>query len=154
MTASPIATGIQWGGYGTDISSLPNYTSWSSAITDFDVSGNMTKIIQAGSSGTYPAAYAALNYAPSAAPTTKGKWALPTAGILHSLYTNLGIINNKISNIGGEQLTKNDNEHIWSSSERSDDIMWGFDILGYGGLNLFFKEGNYDDLIVRPVLAF
>ena len=105
MTASSIATGIAWGNYGTDISSLPNYTSWSSAIKDFDVSGNMTKIIQSGNASTYPAAYAAMNYAPSAAPTSKGKWMLPTAGILNSLYTNLNAINNAISKVGGTQLT-------------------------------------------------
>ena len=153
MTASPIATSIQWGGYGTDISSLPNYADGQDAITDFDVSGNMTKIIQAGSSSTYPAAYAALNYAPSAAPTSKGKWALPTAGILNSLYTNLNAINNAISKVGGTQLT-GDNEHIWSSSEYGSNYAWVFCTNVSRGLNNHTK-GNYNGgYVVRPVLAF
>ena len=156
MTASPIQTSIQWGGYGTDISSLPNYTSWQAAIKDFDVSGNMTKIIQAGSSSTYPAAYAALNYAPSSAPTSKGKWALPTAGILSSLYTNLNAINNAISKLGGTQLT-NDNEHIWSSSEYDYHRAWGFCTnpgTTPGGVDWYDKY-NYNNYgIVRPVIAF
>ena len=156
MTASPIQTGIQWGGYGTDIPSLPNYTDWQDAITDFDVSGNMTKIIQAGNASTYPAAYAAMNYAPSAAPTSKGKWALPTAGILSSLYTNLNAINNTISKLGGTQLT-NDNEHIWSSSEYDDYNAWVFCTdsgAGWGGVSSNYKDYDRSYDVVRPVLAF
>ena len=153
MTASSIATGIAWGNYGTDISSLPNYTSWSSAIKDFDVSGNTTKIIQAGSSNNYPAAYAALNYAPSAAPTSKGKWMLPTAGILNSLYTNLNAINNTISKLGGTQLT-NDNEHIWSSSEYDLSSAWIFCTgNGRNGVN-YSRKSDTVERYVRPVIAF
>ena len=153
MTASSIATGIAWGNYGTDISSLPNYTSWSSAIKDFDVSGNTTKIIQAGSSNNYPAAYAALNYAPSAAPTSKGKWMLPTAGILNSLYTNLNAINNTISKLGGTQLT-NDNEHIWSSSEYDLSSTWIFCTgNGRNGVN-YSRKSDTVERYVRPVIAF
>ena len=153
MTESPIATNIEWGDYGTNIPSLPDYTTWKKAIKDFDVSGNMTKIIQAGSSSTYPAAYAALNYAPSAAPTTKNKWALPTAGILNSLYKNLKAVNNAISKVGGTQLT-NDNEHIWSSSEYFAIRAWYFcttNGASQGGVDYSDKfHGN----VVRPVLAF
>ncbi len=153
MTASSIATGIAWGNYGTDISSLPNYTSWSSAIKDFDVSGNTTKIIQTGSSNNYPAAYAALNYAPSAAPTSKGKWMLPTAGILNSLYTNLNAINNTISKLGGTQLM-NDNEHIWSSSEYDLSSAWIFCTgNGRNGVN-YSRKSDTVERYVRPVIAF
>ncbi len=153
MTASSIATGIAWGNYGTDISSLPNYTSWSSAIKDFDVSGNTTKIIQTGSSNNYPAAYATLNYAPSTAPISKGKWMLPTAGILNSLYTNLNAINNTISKLGGTQLT-NDNEHIWSSSEYDLSSAWIFCTgNGRNGVN-YSRKSDTVERYVRPVIAF
>ena len=153
MTESPIATNIEWGGYGTNIPSLPDYTTWKKAIKDFDVSGNMTKIIQAGSSSTYPAAYAALNYAPSAAPTTKNKWALPTAGILNSLYKNLKAVNNAISKVGGTQLT-NDNEHIWSSSEYDLSSAWIFCTgNGRNGVN-YSRKSDTVERYVRPVIAF
>ena len=125
----------------------------SSAIKDFDVSGNTTKIIQAGSSNNYPAAYAALNYAPSAAPTSKGKWMLPTAGILNSLYTNLNAINNTISKLGGTQLT-NDNEHIWSSSEYDLSSAWIFCTgNGRNGVN-YSRKSDTVERYVRPVIAF
>ena len=94
MTASPIATNIKWSTENVSTGAFQS-SNWKTAITDFDVRGNMTKIIQTanGNSSKYPAAYTALNYAPSAILTSKGKWALPTAGILNSLYTNLNAIN-------------------------------------------------------------
>ena len=154
MTASPIASSIKWSTEYVNTGAFQS-SNWQNAIKDFDVSGNMTKIIQAGSSSTYPAAYAALNYAPSAAPTSKGKWALPTAGILNSLYTNLNAINNAISKVGGTQLT-GDNEHIWSSSEYASSLAWVF--CTYGGVTDGGVGGNKDDYnstsVVRPVLAF
>ncbi len=158
MTASPIQRSIQWSTEYVNTGAFQS-SNWQNAIKDFDVSGNMTKIIQAanGNSSTYPAAYAAMNYAPSAAPTSKGKWMLPTAGILNSLYTNLNAINNAISKVGGTQLT-GDNEHIWSSSEYSFYAAWRFctdSTLGAtrGGVYSSSKDGT-DKLVVRPVLAF
>ena len=116
----------------------------------------MTKIIQAGSSSEYPEANTALNYAPSAAKATKNKWALPTAGILNSLYTNLSAVNNAISKLNGTQLI-DDNEHIWSSSEFSSDDMWVF-CTGNGnyrgGIYNNGKHYNLSNNVVRPVLTF
>jgi len=152
MTASPIASSIKWSTEYVNTGAFQSL-SWGVASKDFDVSGNMTKIIQAGSSSTYPAAYAALNYAPSAAPTSKGKWALPTAGILNSLYTNLNAINNAISKVGGTQLT-GDNEVIWSSSECDFYGAWVFCAdpgASQGGVYYGYKGGTN---VVRPVLAF
>ncbi len=156
MTASPIASSIKWSTEYVNTGAFQS-SSWSSAIKDFDVSGNMTKIIQSGNASTYPAAYAAMNYAPSAAPTSKGKWMLPTAGILNSLYTNLNAINNAISKVGGTQLT-GDNEHIWSSSEYSYYYAWSFcadSNLGANQGGVYGRSKDYTNkLVVRPVLAF
>ena len=155
MTASSIASSIKWSTVRASTGVLMT-RYWEEAIKDFDVSGNMTKIIQAGSSNNYPAAYAALNYAPSAAPISKGKWMLPTAGILNSLYNNLNAINNAISKVGGRQLT-NDNEHIWSSSEYKYDIAWVFCTdygANNGGVYGYGKSTNTNNFVVRPVIAF
>ena len=157
MTASPIASSIKWSTEYVNTGAFQS-SSWQNAIKDFDVSGNMTKIIQTanGNNSRYPAAYAALNYAPSAAPTSKGKWTLPTAGILNSLYTNLNAINNAISKVGGTQLT-GDNEHIWSSSEYSSNHAWYFCTLNVsspGGVNWNRKDTNFSDYVVRPVIEF
>ncbi|MDO5386747.1 MAG: hypothetical protein Q4F75_05690 [Pseudomonadota bacterium] len=158
MTASPIGNYMQWSTEYVTTGAFLSY-NWQNAIKDFDVSGNMTKIIQAGNASTYPAAYAALNYAPSAAPTSKGKWMLPTAGILNSLYMNLNAINNTISKLGGTQLT-GDKEHIWSSSEYANYYdAWVFCTgsnhgARQGGVDYYNKASDGSSFVVRPVIAF
>ena len=166
MTSSPLSWGIQreipWSREYANTGTFQS-SSWSVAIKDFDVNGNMEKIIQAsnGDSQKYPAAYAALDYTPRWAPETKGKWKLPTAGILGSLYTNLNIINKNIVRIGGLEIT-GDEEHILSSSEYSDYDVWVFNVnegVRQGGINNCSKiiTGNGDGStahVVRPVIAF
>lgn len=58
---SSSGVGMAWGGYGTDISSLPNMTNSTQAEADFDSCGNTDKIVAAGSASTYPAAWATRN---------------------------------------------------------------------------------------------
>ena len=157
MTASPIQRSIWSTGFG--YTGASNSTEWKEVIKDFNVSGNMTKIIQAsgGDSSKYPAAYAALNYAPSATPASKGKWALPTAGILNSLYKNQKTVDNTISKIGGTQF-KDQNEHMWSSSEYGYANAWSFcntekcgNWVGLGNNNKIYGSFN---CVVRPVIMF
>ncbi len=147
-----LETSVYWGSYGIDIPSLPNYTNWQDAIKDFDVSGNMVKISQAGSSSEYEAAYIALNYAPDAAPETKGKWMLPTAGILNSLYNNLNIVTNTMLKIGGKI-----SEHIWASTEYSSTDAWAYDYsigVKTGGIIHTSKHTTYGYGGFHSVLAF
>ena len=160
MTARPIETNIKWSTVYVNTGAFQSDSS-RDAIKDFDVSGNMTKIIQSGNSGTYPAAYAALNYAPFSALTSKGKWMLPTAGILNSLYTNLNAINNTIFKLDGTELM-GDDEHIWSSSEHANYSAWFFCTnistgAGQGGID-WGSKGEFSDYlappVVRPVIAF
>ena len=84
MTASVIATNLKWSTkeVATGIGTTPD---WTTAITDFEACVNTQKIIQQGNSSEYPAAWAAVNYSPIAAPVTKGKWCLPAPGMLNSL---------------------------------------------------------------------
>ena len=159
MTISTIRTSISWSTENINTGVLQS-TDWRQAIKDFNVSGNMTKIIKASknNSSTYPAAYAALNYAPSTAPSTKGKWALPTAGILNSLYKNLNTINNTMSKLGYTHFP-GDYTHIWSSTEFSSNTAWAFckicsGCTGEGGLGCNLKYYNSGQYVVYPVLAF
>ena len=154
MTASPIARSIKWSTENIDTGAFQSSSS-NAAIKDFDVSGNMTKIIKAsnGNSSKYPAAYAALNYAPVSAPMSKGKWMLPTAGILNSLYKNQDAINNTISKLGGTQFANN-NEQIWSSSEYASHRVWAFWTKLYNGINFANKYSSLSSNVVRPVIEF
>ena len=141
------STTMTWGGYGTDISSPPNYTSSDLASKDYDSCGNTDKIVAAGDASTYPAAWATRRYAPT--PATKGKWCLPAAGIMTNIYNNEGAIQTAIWAARGVSYPSCCN---WSSTEYSSDIAW-LSYLGtsYGLGTNDSKDGNY---YVRPVLEF
>ena len=153
------STTMTWGGYGTDISSLPNYTSSSSASTDYDSCGNTDKIVAAGDASVYPAAWAARKYAPTSA--TKGKWCLPAAGILAKIYDNLTVIQNATDAL--DIFSQNDyygltylSDYGWSSTKNSIGAPWhaqsGWLIPPEKiyGINAANPNGGY----VWPVLGF
>ena len=149
ITAIPLLSKVKWSTEYVDIPSLPNVTS----INDFDSCGNTQKIIQQGDSGKYPAAWATVNYAPTAAPETKGKWCLPAAGIFSEMKENLDTINRTITKINGQEISYRtaDAENIWTSSETGQSIAYAF----WG-----FAEGNFTNLLkdgqvsLRPILPF
>ncbi len=154
MTASVIATNLKWSTkeVATGIGTTPD---WTTAITDFEACVNTQKIIQQGNSSEYPAAWAAVNYSPIAAPVTKGKWCLPAPGMLNSLYTNFYAINNTISKLGGKQLTHD--IPVWSSSESDYFTAWAFwpgAAVCNCGVTRYVKYLNDSGSVVRPVIAF
>ena len=154
MTASVIATNLKWSTkeVATGIGTTPD---WTTAITDFEACVNTQKIIQQGNSSEYPAAWAAVNYSPIAAPVTKGKWCLPAPGMLNSLYTNFYAINNTISKLGGKQLTHD--IPLWSSSESDYFTAWAFwpgAAVCNCGVTRYVKYLNDSGSVVRPVIAF
>ena len=137
----------EWGGYGTDISTLTNYTSSSAASKDYDSCGNTAKIIAAGDKSTYPAAWAAHEY--KTAGTKAGDWCLPAAGIFTSYYNNQSVINTGFTRAKGTQFTTS--TYAWSSSEYDDDRAWYSYFVSSYGLRYYTKNNSYE---VRPVLAF
>ena len=138
----------EWGGYGTDISTLPTYISVSTAYKDYDSCGNTAKIIAAGDKSTYPAAWAAHEY--STEGTNAGDWCLPAAGIFTSIYNNQSTINTGFSRAGGTQFTAY--PYTWSSSEFHSYGAWHSNFnSSYGLNNGFFKGSPFE---VRPVIEF
>ncbi len=155
MTVKSIRNNIEWSTEYVNVPGITSTTNWSTAAKDFDSCGNTDKIRAQGNSSTYPAAWVAYNYQPSGTPTGK-RWCLPAAGLLNSLYNNLSTINTAIGKAGGAKL-EGDNEHIWSSSEYSNNTAWRFCTkqgADSGGLYSHHKS-NYDGLrSVRPVMPF
>ncbi len=141
---------MAWSMRANDIPDLPNYTSVSAAEKDFDSCGNTQKIIKFDNSSAYLAVRAAVNYAPSSVPATKGKWCLPAAGVARSMMNNYGKINSGLSKAGGESLPGMSVHDYWnwSSSESSGATAWQWcyacDTLDQGS---FYGS-------VRPVIAF
>ena len=144
---------MPWSVEYVDIPDLPNYTSVSAVEQDFDSCGNTQKIIKQGNSSTYPAAWAAVNYAPSSVPATKGKWCLPAGGVARSMMNNYDKINSGLSKAGGESLPGlSVHDHWnWSSSEYDTTNAWTW---CYACDNLNGHDKGDDYSYVRPVLAF
>ena len=154
MTVSPIQTKIDWGGFGTNIPGLTDYTS---TPTDIQASCTNTDVITAyGSSSAYPAAWATKNY-------TVGEktWCLPSGGLLNNINnsTNFAKINAGITIAGGTILGNvySGYERVWSSSEHDSDRVWYFYAYTSGSFSMAYdgKTGTsryYSS--VRPVMAF
>ena len=144
---SSSGVGMEWGGYGTDISSLPNMTSETLAEADYDSCGNTDKIVAAGDASTYPPAWATRKYAPTSA--TSGKWCLPAAGILRNIQKNRSTIYKAVNKVGGASGLLN--YWGWSSSEHSNYVAW------YASLDTsyLYNDGKYGSYAyVVPVLEF
>ena len=137
----------EWGGYGTEISTLTNYTSLSAASEDYDSCGNTAKIIAAGDKSKYPAAWAAHEY--KTAGTEAGDWCLPAAGIITSYYNNQEAVNTGFSRANGTQFTTS--TYAWSSSEYNSTKAWYSYFSDSYGLDYDYKYGGGE---VRPVIEF
>ena len=141
-----------WGGYGTDITTLTNWSSAEMAATDVQSCSNTILMTNAGNKSTYSAAWAAHEYKTEG--TNAGDWCLPAAGIMTSIKNNMSAINAGFVLAGGDQLGTS--SYLWSSSEYSSYGAWSSNFsrdyglynrnLGYDG------KGNRGE--VRPVLEF
>ncbi len=173
MAHKPIEISLAsaWGGYGTDIPELTNYTS---TPTDIQESCNNTDIITAyGDSSTYPAAWAAKNNYSDG----NKKWCLPSGGLLNVALnnsTNFTKFQDAIYKIqtaaGSEEViipgeVNNGYETILSSSEYSSTHVWAFTIhINYLGASYRMShdhKSNYSanyimimEYSLRPVFAF
>ena len=146
---SSFGVGMAWGGYGTDISSLPNHTTEETAMEDYDSCGNTDKIVAAGDASTYPAAWATRRYAPT--PETKNKWCLPAAGILMNIQNNQSAITTATNKVGG--ISNLYSYWMWSSSEYSNDRTWLVSLSNttYSDFKDTYKN---DTTSIFPVLEF
>ena len=139
----------KWGGYGTDIPGLNNFSSDSSASTDLQSCSNTVLIMAAGDKNKYPAAWAAHEY--KTVGTNAGDWCLPAAGIMTSIKNNMEQINIGYDLVSGTKIERN--YYIWSSSEYDSDFVWLL-YLNFGyGLNYDNLNKSYSS-VVRPVLEF
>ena len=159
MTASPInSSSLTWSSTAmakTDIPSLPNIMQ-NQFATDINSCQNSFYIAAYGDSSKFPAVWAAKNYTPAAAPNTKWKWCLPSAGILRSVIDNKEVINKAIDLLGGRRIeeTSSKNEGILSSSEA--DGTWIWEICYSRDLCTLYKDYTNGNFLysVRPVIEF
>ena len=159
MTASPInSSSLTWSSTAmakTDIPSLPNIMQ-NQFATDINSCQNSFYIAAYGDSSKFPAVWAAKNYTPAAAPNTKWKWCLPSAGILRSVIDNKEVINKAIDLLGGRRIeeTSSKSEGILSSSEA--DGTWIWKTCYSRDLCTSYKDYTNGNFLysVRPVIEF
>lgn len=141
----PTVNGIAWSSvlYGTDVAELTNYSSSSSAQTDYAGQSN-TNIIRTQASGENSSNNAA-HYCYEQ--TLNGQHGyLPAAGELYTLWENKTEVNNALTTIGAitidtafNNLYSSGYHYPWSSTEYSSNPAWylywegGSSPLGYGG---------------------
>ena len=137
-----------WGGYGTDISELPNLSSASNS-QNYASCENSKIIMAAGDRNTYPAVWAAHDY--STEGTKPGDWCLPAAGIFTSYLNNQDTINTGFDRANGTKFANN--TYAWSSSEYYEYYAWmsAFNYAHNYGMYGTYKSYSYE---VRPVLEF
>ena len=110
------------------------------------------EIINDGDESIYPAAWATVNYAPNSAPETKGKWCLPSEGILNEIYIKqLSTIDMLMAKIGGANMVGG--VYGFWSSEYSKEEAWVSCLNGACSHNDhgFKLTDSYN---VRPVIEF
>ena len=140
-----------WGGHGTDIPGLNNFSSDSSASTDLQSCSNTVLITAAGDKSTYPAAWAAHEYRTDG--TAPGDWCLPAAGIMFSIKKSISAINAGFVLAGGDQLETR--SFLWSSSEYNTYYAWSSTFSYDYGLENYQGDNNKNNSHeVRPVLEF
>ena len=121
----PMKNAIEWGGYGTDISELTNYSSSSSARNDFNGQSNTSTILlNLGTSTDIAAGYCRSQ-------SLNGKTGyLPAAGELYVMWENKSDINSALQKIGASTIDSAFNNlytgshYPWSSTEYSSYNAW------------------------------
>ena len=106
---------VQWGSYGTDISTLTNCTTSNYTTCDTDGKSNTQKIVAAlGISSDYAAG---LCYTLTHGGLPKGSWFLPSASQLKTLYANKAAVNTGLFAAAGTTIMSS---FYWSSAETDD----------------------------------
>ena len=140
---------LRWGGYGTDISTLTNYTSDTDAATDFDGVNNTAKIIAAigNTNDGYRDGTAAGDCAAYTFPNGKTGY-LGAAGEWQVARQNKEDLNSALTLIGGTTMKES---YYWTSTEYSSDNAWRQWFDSRSNLSSYGK--NYNGRYVRAFLA-
>lgn len=132
-----------WGGYGTDIQTLPNYLTAREAIADIDGYGNTQKIRAAGNASAYPAAYL-VDFAQG--------WYLPAIGQLCELWAVSAIVNGTLESVGGTPLQINSFAYYKSSTEYNQNSAWS--LMNGGDISTSVKNYTFNSHFVRSIRTF
>ena len=140
---------IQWGGYGTDISTLTNCRGPDYTTCGTDGKDNTQKIVAA--LGEYSDYAAGFCYTSTYGGLAEGSWFLPSMGELKTLYSNKTQVNAGLQKAGGTTILTSG--YYWSSTEYGSNGAWALG-LGSGSLNNNTKNNYYSSNDVRCAVKY
>ena len=136
-----------WSDEQFDVPSLPNITTDSAVIADWQGKNNTRLVLEyCKTNGKSCPAFEYVNSYKTEG-TLAGDWYLPAFGELNAIYGNKDVLNIALGKIGG---TKLDTGYRRSSSEYSGNYAW---LLSFGNGDVEYGH-KYINFYVRPVLAF
>lgn len=135
-----------FGGFGTDIPDLTNYTVESEALQDVDGTANTDAIIsELGSSDTLAAGYCR-SY--STVGTSAGDWDFWALGQLKRVIDNITVINQGLTECSGTLITTVGNiKNYTTSTEYSANSNWV-----YSSFFGVYSQINKNSQILRPII--
>ena len=140
---------VQWGSYGTDISTLANCTTSNYATCDTDGKSNTQKIIAVQGESTSLAAGSC--YFSTYGGLATGSWFLPSASDLKTLYDNKTMVNTSITTVGAAS-TLND-QFFRSSNESNSTYALGMS-MDKGSISGSPKSNSCNRCYARCVVAY
>ena len=142
---------IQWGGYGTDISTLTTCTTSNFSTCGTDGKDNTQKIVSAlGTGSDYAAGYC---YNKTDGGLAKGSWFLPSMSELKTLYSNKTQVSTGLQKAGGATILYNASYYYWSSTESSRNTALGLNV-GNGIVYSNYKDNSYSYYHTRCAVAY
>ena len=132
MSLDNAGSSEKWSTEYVDVPEITNYQTKETAVNDVKSCENTEAMLALGES-KYLAAAQAKYYAPTGAESTKGKWCLPSAGILNMVNNHRPEIDAAISRASGTAFSSS--SYYWSSSEYSSYYAWIWHSSGAFGYN-------------------
>ena len=124
--------GYQWGGYGSDIPNLTNYTMTHDALYDFDGYYNTQVTRNYGNSNVYRTVWMV---------DFNNGWYVPALGQLNVLVSEILVLNASLQIVNGIPFPMDKNYSYWSSTEYNQNYVWA--IFGYGQVRYDLKQNSY-----------
>ena len=133
LVMSLVTESMTWASSYVDVSGVTNYTSKTSATTDYNGKANTLAIVSAYPSDTTSNNAAIYCNSYSTAGTSAGQWYLPAAGEIYGyIYASYVTLEATFGALG-KSFTDN---YLWSSSEYSASSAWGVLALSGGVIGL------------------
>ncbi|PKO97084.1 MAG: hypothetical protein CVU12_02105 [Bacteroidetes bacterium HGW-Bacteroidetes-7] len=148
LRAMALSDGFKsFGGSGTDILGLTNYTTSDNALNDIDGKGNTLLIVNSLGNGTDHAAGYCANF--TTAGTSVGDWHLGALGEFKMIVDNRATVNTSLTTVGGTLIVNVGTiRNYGSSTEYGGNHNWTY-ISSFGA---YYEDAKTINKYIRPII--